>query len=634
MLASFRRFANTWPARILFLVLVAAFASWGIADVVRNIGAGSGAVATVQGHDITPSDFMQEYDGMLRRYAEQIPDPTQIPPELKERVAMQTLQKLVTQQALADQVGRMGLTVPDSQVRDTVFAMAEFQGTDGKFSRPLMMQVLSTNHLTETRFLDLVRSDIAQNQLLQSAGAAAAPSKLLTGLVYRYLNEKRTADMVVLPFAGQPLPPAPGQATLRRFYDNNPGRYSAPEYRHIKAVILSPDTIGRSLTVTDAELKTYFTAHKADYVSAEQRALQVITAGSAAAGNALATQWKAGASWEAMQAAAKAQGASAVDLPLSTPAQVPSPELAKAAFAAPANVVSGPVAEPLGVQIFRVTAMQPAKNPSFESLHEVLQGKVAAEKALDVIDARAQKLQDLFAGGAKIDEVPADIGAVGAEGTLDSQGKTQDGTPAPLPAPANIRQQIIDTAFKTNPGDAIQPVEGPDHVWFAVAVDSITKPTKRPFELVQAQVFSDWQADQVHHRQEAEGTHLLGLVKGGQTLQSASWGSGLQVTLTPKLSRGQPQGDVPAELVQRLFTLKPGEGTMIETNKGFVVATLADIITSDGKDDSAGMSQALSGLTHALHDDYLSIYAVAVRQAAKPVLRPNVAMSLVTQPGE
>ena len=634
MLASFRRFANTWPARILFLVLVAAFASWGIADVVRNIGAGSSAVATVQGHDISPNDFVQEYDGMLRRYAQQLPDPTQMPPEIKQRVAMQTLEKLVTQQALADQGARMGVTVPDSQVRDTVFAMSEFQGTDGKFSRPQMMQVLSTNHLTENRFLDLVRADIAQNQLLQTTGAASAPSKLLTQLVYRYLNEKRQADTVLLPFSGQPLPAAPTDAVLRRFYANNPSRYSAPEYRHIKAVILSPETIGRSLTVSDIELKSYFAQHKAEYVSSEKRALQVITAGSIATGNALAAQWKAGASWEAMQAAAKAAGATAVDLPLSSREQVPSPELAKAAFAAEGNAVLGPISEPLGVQVFRVTGTEPAKNPSFASLHDVLQGKAAAEKALDLIDARAQKLQDLFAGGAKIDEVPADLGATGAEGTLDAQGKTQDGTQAPLPAKGDVRQQIIDTAFKTNPGDAIQPVEGPDHVWFAVAVDSITKPAKRPLELVHAQVLADWQADQVHHRQEAEATHLLTLIRSGQTLQNAAWGSGLQVTRTPPLARDRPHGNIPAELVQRLFTLKQGEGTMVETNAGFVVGQLAAIITSDGKDDSVGMGQAESGLTRALHDDYLTVYALAVRQAAKPVLRPNVVMNLVQQPGE
>jgi len=59
MLSSFRKFAGTWPARILFLVLVAAFASWGVADVARNLVGGNGAVATVQGHDIGQEEFMR-----------------------------------------------------------------------------------------------------------------------------------------------------------------------------------------------------------------------------------------------------------------------------------------------------------------------------------------------------------------------------------------------------------------------------------------------------------------------------------------------------------------------------------------------------------------------------------------------
>jgi len=631
MLSGFRKFAGTWPARIFFMVLVAAFGSWGIADVVRNIGAGSNAVATVQGHDISPQDFMQDYTGALRRYEQQIPDPTQMPAALKQRVAMQTLDKLVTQQALADQVGRLGLAVPDSDVRDAVFAMQDFQGPDGKFSRGQMMQLLSTNHLTETKFLELMRKDIAQNELLQSVGASASPSRLLTGLVYRYMNEKRNVDLLVLPLQDKSLPPAPSDAVLRRFYDNHPDRYAAPEYRHIKAVVLSPDTVGRSLDVSDADMRAYFNAHKSDYVTAEQRAMQVITASSAATAQTLANTWKAGASWAQMQAAAKAAGATAVDLPASTREQVPSPELANAAFSAQGDTVVGPITAAFGSQILRVTDIVFAKNPSFDSLRQTLREKAAAEKALDLIDARAQKLQDLFAGGAKIDEVPADIGAAGVAGTLDAKGNTQEGTPAPIPAAGDVRQQIIDTAFKTNPGDPIEPVEAANHTWYAVAVDSITKPARLPFDQVRGRVLSDWQAEQVHHTQETEAARLLSLVRSGQSLSSAAWGSGLTVTHTPPLSRGRPQDGLTAEFIQQLFALKKGEGTMSQTDKGFVVAQVTDIIAPNAKDDSGGVTETKGGLTRALHDDYLTIYATALREKAKPQLRMNVVQSLIQQ---
>ncbi len=634
MLSAFRKFAGTWPARIFFLVLVASFASWGIADVVRKIGTGSGAVASVLGHDITPADFMREYNLSMRRYAEQLPDPTQIPPELKKRVAAQVLQRLVTQEALAQQIAALDLTVPDSQLRDNVFAMTDFQGPDGKFSRALLLQVLSSNHMTESQFLDLVRKDIAQNQLLGAIGAAAGPSDMLTAMVYRYLNETRQADIARFPFAGQPLPPAPADSVLRRAYKNNPARYTAPEYRHVKVVVLSPDSIGRTLDVSEAEMQAWFTQHKKEYVTPEKRSLQVITAGSMPVAATLAARWKSGMSWEAIQAAAKAAGATGVELADATPQEVPSPELAKAAFAAEGGAVIGPIAEPLGAQILRVTRITAAKNPSFESLHAEIRQKLAAEKALDLIDARAQKLQDAFAGGAKIDEVPADLGATGASGTLDAKGNTTDGTPAPLPLPATLRQTVIDAAFRTNPGDPVQALEGGDHVWYAIAVDSITRPALRPFDQVAAQVLADWQAEQVRHLQEAAAAGLLTHVQAGQTLPNAVWGTGIAVTRTPPLKRDRPQDDLTAELVHTLFTLPQGGSTMVETAKGYIVAQVAAILQADPKSDDEGLRQTRQGLTRALRDDYQVVYAGALRDGAHPSVHPETMQALLNQPGE
>ncbi len=635
MLSAFRKFANTWPARVFFVVLVASFASWGIADVVRNVVSGSsGSVATVAGHDIMPQQFMAEFQANMRRMADRLPDPSQVPPTMRLQVARQSLDRLVTQAALSAELRRLGVAAPDAAVRQAVFAMPDFQGANGTFDRNLLLQTLSTNNMTEAHFLDLVRQDVAQNQLLQTVGAGAGASKLLIDRIYAYLNEHRRADMLMLPLAGRPLPAAPAEPVLRRYYDNNPARYTSPEYRHIKAIILSPDSIGHGLSVPDADLRAWFAAHRTDYVSAERRSLQVITTGSAQVAAALAARWRAGAGWDAMQAAAKAAGATAVPLDNATVDQVPSPELARAAFSAQAGDVVGPITEPLGSYVLRVASITPARNPSFESLRDTIRGKVAAERALDLIDARAQKLQDVFAGGAKIDEVPADLGATTAAGTLDAQGRTLDGSPAPIPASKDARQAIIEAAFKTNPGDAIQPNEGPDHTWFAVVVDSVTKPARRPFDDVRAQVLSDWQAEQVRHTQEAEAARILQLVKSGQTLANAAWGSGLQVTRTPPLSRGRPAPGVPAELVQTLFTLKLNEATMVETNAGFVVAQLAEIIPPEARADPLGMSQARDGLTHALHDDYLQIFAAAVRDQSRPVIRPQVVQSLVQQPGE
>src|ERR1700733_475766 len=227
--------------------------------------------------------------------------------------------------------------------------------------------------------------------------------------------------------------------------------------------ILSPGTIGRTLTLTDADLHAWWEAHKEEFQSPEKRSLQVITTDTDATARTLAAQWRAGASWDAMQAAAKKAGATATTLADTSAQAIPAPELAKAAFAASINQVTGPIAEPLGVQLVVVTAVTPGKHPTYQSMIDTVRTRLGEERAADLIDERAQKLQEMFAGGTRIDEVPADMGAAGAEGTLDAAGNTAEGKPAPIPAPQDARQKLIADAFHEQKGETTQLTEGPDH---------------------------------------------------------------------------------------------------------------------------------------------------------------------------
>ena len=76
--------------------------------------------------------------------------------------------------------------------------------------------------------------------------------------------------MVEFPFAAAPEPPAPTDAELQRWYDNHPDMYSTPEYRRIKAIVLSPETLAKDIPITDAELHAAYEQHKAEYVKPAQ----------------------------------------------------------------------------------------------------------------------------------------------------------------------------------------------------------------------------------------------------------------------------------------------------------------------------------------------------------------------------
>jgi peptidyl-prolyl cis-trans isomerase D len=634
MLGFFRKLSDTWPARIFFLALAAAFVGWGVSSKVNLTGADANSVATVGGVSISTNSFQQAFREDMQRVAQRYPDPAQIPPGVRQSVAAQTLERLVTQQALDNEAKRMGLAAPDAAVQDEIRAMTAFQGINGDFDHNTYVQVLAQHSLTPQMFQDEVRMDVTKNQILKTVTAGTAPSDLLVNLIFGYLYQTRSADIVRFTFAGHTPPPAPSDAVLQRYADNNVARYTTPEYRRIKAVILSPDTIGRTLTLSDADLHAWFDAHKSEFQSPEKRSLQVITAGTKEAADALTAQWKAGASWDAMEAAAKAKGASTTALTDTTAASIPAPELAQAAFNAPFESITGPIQEPLGYQIVRVTSITPAKNPGYADEIDTVRKRLGEERAADLVDERAQKLQDLFAGGSRIDEVPADIGAAGVEGTLDAQGNTPDGTKAPIPAPDDVRKLLIADAFKAPKSDSTQLVEGPNHAWYAVAVEDIIKPAVKPFATIKDKVLADWQQDQIRHATEEEAAKLLALVNSGQPIATAAWGSGHQVVRTPPLSRNKPTKGVPPELTQVIFGLKQGQATMLETSEGFMVAALAQINRPDPKADPAAIADVRKGLGQALSDDILVSYGTAVRDAAMPQVNAKVFQQLTQTQGE
>ncbi|HET9020169.1 MAG TPA: peptidylprolyl isomerase, partial [Acetobacteraceae bacterium] len=383
MLATFRRSLNTWPSRLLFMLLVAAFAVWGIGDVVRNIGS-SGAPASVAGQRIDYPELQQAYQRNLAQVTRQMNN-TDPSPEIRRSVAMQSIEQVVTQTALNAQAKRLGLAVPDAALRRAVFDMPAFHNKDGKFDRALMDNLLRNNGMTEQRFLALLRDQLLQQQMLSAIGAGAAVPDEMAKQVYELEHEKRVAEAVTVPFATAATPSPPTDTQLQRWWANHPERYSTPEYRKIKAIVLTPETVAKDVQVSDDDLKAAWDQHKGEYNTPERRSVDVILTQDQAQAEALAAQWNGGATWPEMQQAADKAGAAPVQLSDATRSEFPAPELGDAVFAAMEGSAPPPVHSALGWHVLKVTKVTPGKAETFEEAKDALRARVVAAKAADVI---------------------------------------------------------------------------------------------------------------------------------------------------------------------------------------------------------------------------------------------------------
>ena len=617
MMSFFRAFLNTWAARAFFVVLVAAFGLWGIADVVRNYGQNT-ALATVGTRKIEPQEFQDAFRRNLAQVTRMMGNGAEAPPDVRRAVAGESLERLIVQAAIADEVQRLGIEVPDAALRQAVFAVPAFRGPGGTFDRATFDTVMRNNNMTEPRFLDLLRSDIGQRQLMETIQAGITPPDTLLKQVYAFQRETRSGDAVELLFNAAAAPPEPTADDLQREYENNPAAYSAPAYRRVKLVVLSPQTLAGGIEVTPEEIQSYYDAHKADYISEEKRSADVIVAPDKAAADKLAATWSGGADWAAMQAAAQAAGGSAVSLDDSTKQQFPSTELADAVFAAAPNTVSPPIQSPFGYQVIRVSKVVPGLSKTLDQVKDEIRPKVAQERAVDQVYARANKLDDALSAGTSLDDLPGDLGAAGVSGTLDGQGNTQDGEPAPIPGSPALKKAIVATVFSTTKGDAPRMIEGPDQSYYAVEVEDMIDPKLKPFSEVEEQVKDEWEAAQRRHEQDVAAAKLMTAAQAGGSLDDAATIAGLHMEKTPPVTRDAANEQVPPPVQQALFRLKQGETTMVETADGFWVIRLADITNPDISQDPIGSAQFRDALTKALDQDMQVVFATTLRDRAQP----------------
>lgn len=628
MLATFRRSLNTWPARLLFMLLVVAFAVWGIGDVVRNIASDTAPVR-VAGEKIDLAVLQQEFQRNMAQATRRLGN-ADATPELRRTVAVQTVQQVVTEAALDAEARRLRLMAPDSVVRQAVFAMPAFHDKDGKFDHALMVNLLRNNGLTEQRFIELMRAQLLHQQMLEAVSAGAAVSDELARQAYEYQHEKRVADAVIIPFSAAPAPPAPTDKQIERWWANHPDRYSTPEYRRVKAIVLSPQTVAKDVQVTDEDLKAEWEQDKGQFIKPEKRSVEVILTQDEATAERLAAQWRTGADWAQMQEAANQAGAAPVQLDDAARGEFPAPELGTAVFDTPAGTVPPPVHSALGWHVLKVTKVTPAGTLTFAEAKPQLRARVVAQKAADLIYDRANRIDNLLSSGSSLDQLPGDLGVAAVMGTLDAKGETPEGTPAPIPGPESLRKGLVAAAFQQKVGDApklTQAPAGPDGAqsFFAVTVERVIAPKLRPLDQVKAQVTGDWRTDQIRHEQETTAARLLQAVKEGKSLADAAAAAGLKMQALPPAGRDTPTDGVPSQLIPPLFGMtKVGEPMMVETQDGFVVATLAKIDDPDPKSDPIGYDAIKSALSNAVAADLQQAFASAVRQRSNPRINPTV----------
>lgn len=610
LLESMKKGVSKIVIQILAVLLIASFAVWGIGDMTGSIG-GANTVASVDGQDISQREFSEQFRREMDRIRQRI---GQIDPQQARNLGLvdSTINGMIARRLLAMQANDLGLLVSDEQIVERIRQQPGFQNALGQFDRSVFQNALANNGISEGAYVASLRGDIQQDILSRAiSGGVVAPSQL-ADTIYKYRNERRTAEMIRVKRPTVGGAPAPTEAQLQTFLDANPDPFLAPEYRKVTLLYMDPEETAKELSPDPQRIQEEYEFRLASLSVPERRNLEQILIRDEAEARKAHAALSEGKSFAAVAQEVTGKSAEDIKLGLVTEGDL-LPDLAKAAFAVQADGFTAPTKSPLGWHIIRVVEIQPGRKPALAEVEKEISLDVARELALDDLVKRANKIEDALAGGALIEDAADAAGAkIRVVGPIDPELKLQAGTPlSGLPQDA----RFIEAVFSLDKGETSALTETDGGGYFMVRVDEIVESAKRPLSQVREAVDNAWKLEQLDAVAKKNAEEIRDAAKTGASLTQIASDRKLVVETGKPFSRFSTAGEtvIPRALLPGLFEAKTNDVVMAQTIDGYAVARLTAIqeaSPSAGGDDLSRLKETLAG---AYATDLLQEYTRALR---------------------
>jgi len=218
-------------------------------------------VASVNGHKIT----RVEYDGAMRQQVDRARQMlgAQFDPKMFETPEMRAslIDSLVQQRVLADETQRLHLTASDAAVRRALLAdptIASLRKPDGSIDVDQYKQLLAMQGMTPEQYDERVRYGLAADQIPASIQSTAFTSKTLAQTLTEIAEQRRDVQGLAFRTVDYTAKIQPTDAQVKSYYDAHSAEFATPESATIQYLVLSPATLSAAVKPSDADLKKYY----------------------------------------------------------------------------------------------------------------------------------------------------------------------------------------------------------------------------------------------------------------------------------------------------------------------------------------------------------------------------------------
>lgn len=382
---------------VMFLLIIPSFVLFGV-DGYNSFREKGETVARVGGHDITQGEWDAAHKSESDRLRATMPNvDVKLLDSPEARYA--TLERLVRERVLVQAADKFKLTTSDTRLaRDLQEnpTIASLRSPDGKLDMDRYRQLAASQGMTPEGFEARVRQDLSVRQVetgVINSGFSAADIADVSLNAFFEKREVQIANFATADFAHKVTPT---EAELEAFYKANLALFQAPEQASIEYVVLDLESVKKSISINESDLKSYYDQNVVRLSGNEERRASHILINAAKDAPAADRQKAKARVDELLQAVRKApdsfaevakknsqdtgSAAKGGDLDFFARGAMVKP-FEDAAFAMKKGDISEIVESDFGFHIIKLTDVKTPKQLSFEELRVGIEADLRTQQA-------------------------------------------------------------------------------------------------------------------------------------------------------------------------------------------------------------------------------------------------------------
>ncbi len=538
----------------LILLLVVAFAVWGIADSFTTLS--QNTIARVGNKNIDVVEFRLRFNQQLGALSRELGQQITVEQARANGIDQQVLAAMIGMAAVNNATEDMGLTLSDKAVAQSILDDPAFKGANGQFDDNLFRIILQRNGLTEKLFTKDQKDYATRAQLLDATSKMAVMPDALLDRMYDYILERRVVRYVIIPADAVGDVGEPAEEELQSFYEAARLRFSEPERRTASILAIAPDHFAANLEVTEEDIQEEYSFREAEFAKPERRQVDQLLMND---DDSIAKAREAIAAGKSFVEIVKAVGQTLdnTDLGDVTRDEIISVELADAAFALNEGEISDIIEGPLGSVILRIRSITPAEVTPLEAVRNQIEGDIRQMRANDELIKFSERILDEMSAGELFESIAQrfDLDLLKLA-KIDRDGALADGSTSPLVDRfVGIAQEI----FAATVGQDLPMFEAADGTLYWVRLDEVQETRSRPLSEIRDEVIAQWQKTEQQRLLEAMAEHLAEKGNSSGNFDDIEADLGRKAFTSEQLTRQSRNETFSADGISRIFAAREAE---------------------------------------------------------------------------